>query len=68
MKNRINNITTQLIIEAADSMFPGAGEKGNRLSLFDDLLVEQHITISPFYKKVKNNENEEKENNRTRAD
>ena len=40
---RINDITTQLIIEAADSMFPGAGEKRNRLSLFDDLLVEMKM-------------------------
>jgi len=46
MKNRISNITTQLIIEAADSMFPGAEEKRNRLSLFDDLLVEQLLQES----------------------
>jgi len=31
------NITTQLIIEAANSMF---SDKGEKLSLFDDLLLE----------------------------
>lgn len=39
----MNNITSQLIKEAADKMFSGTRDKREKMSLFDDLLLENKI-------------------------